>query len=109
TVALTGAAVALMVTRMRVDEALSNIEWNTIFFFVGLFVMVGALEHVGAITEVADAIKAVTGGDRTAELMGIMWVSSVVGAVVDNIPMTASMIPIVAELQGAEGVGDNAY
>lgn len=109
TVALTGAAVALLVTRMRIDEALANIEWNTIFFFVGLFVMVGALEQVGAITEVSDAIKAVTDGNRTAELMGIMWVSSIVGAVVDNIPMTASMIPIVSELQGTDGVGDNAY
>lgn len=109
TVALTGASIALLVTRMRVDEALANIEWTTIFFFIGLFVMVGALEHVGAITEVADAIKAVTDGNRTAELMGIMWVSSIFGAVVDNIPMTASMIPIVTELQGADGAGDNAY
>lgn len=109
TVALTGASIALLVTRLKVDEALANIEWTTIFFFIGLFVMVGALEHVGAITEVADAIKAVTDGNRTAELMGIMWVASIVGAVVDNIPMTASMIPIVAELQGTDGAGDNAY
>lgn len=109
TVALTGAAVALMVTRIKIDEALANIEWNTIFFFIGLFVMVGALEHVGAITKVADAIKTVTADNRTAELMGIMWVSAIVGAVVDNIPMTASMIPIVTELQGADGAGDDAY
>jgi Na+/H+ antiporter NhaD/arsenite permease-like protein len=109
TVALTGASVALLVTRIKIDEALANIEWTTIFFFIGLFVMVGALEHVGAINEVADAIKAVTDGSRTAELMGIMWVSAIVGAVVDNIPMTASMIPIVSELQGGDPSADSAY
>lgn len=109
TVALTGAAVCLLVTRIPVERALANIEWPTLFFFVGLFVMVGALEHVGAIDEVATAIKDVTGGDRTAELLGIMWVASVAGAVVDNIPMTAAMIPVVTELQSETAAGDNAY
>ena len=62
------------------------------------------------ITKVADAIKSVTNDNRGAELMGIMWVSSIVGAVVDNIPMTASMIPVVNELQGAANpAGDDAY
>lgn len=102
TIALTGAAIGLLVTRVRVEEALEKIEWTTLFFFVGLFVMVGALQSVGAIDDIASAIKSVTGGSRTAELLGIIWVSSVAGAVVDNIPMTASMIPVVTELQGAE-------
>ena len=70
TVALTGAAVALLVTRIPLEQALSKIEWPTLFFFVALFVMVGALEETGAIGEVADAVKDLTGGDRTAELIG---------------------------------------
>ena len=107
TVALTGAAVALLVTRIKLEEALSKIEWPTLFFFVGLFVMVGALEHTGAIGDVAEAVKDVTGGDRTAELLGILWVAGAGSAVVDNIPFTTAMIPVVNELRG--GGGDDAY
>ena len=110
TVALTGAAVVLLVTRESVEDALSKIEWPTLFFFVGLFVMVGALEESGAIGEVATAVKDVTGGDRTAELFGILWVSAIGSGVVDNIPFTTAMIPVVRDLQeGAGAGGDDAY
>ena len=107
TVALTGATVMLLLTRQSVEEALRGIEWPTLFFFVGLFVMVGALEERGAIQEVADAIGSLTGGDRTAELLGITWISAIGSGIVDNIPFTATMIPVVEELQG--GARDDAY
>ena len=110
TVALTGAAVGLLVTRISLEEALSHIEWATLFFFVALFVMVGALEETGAIAHIAEAVKDVTGGDRTAELLGITWVAATGSAVVDNIPFTTAMIPVVKELQEAAGAGgDDAY
>lgn len=108
TVALTGAAVMLLVTSQPVDRALESIEWTTLFFFLGLFVLVGALEHTGAIGEVANGIASVTDGDRTAELLGIAWVSAVGSGFVDNIPFTAAMIPVVQELQ-MDNSGDNAY
>src|SRR4051812_24739414 len=63
TVALTGAAVALLVTHIDVEQALDGIEWTTLFFFIALFVMVGALEATGAIDHVAEAVKDVTCGD----------------------------------------------
>jgi len=107
TVALAGATVMLLLTRQTVEEALRGIEWPTLFFFIGLFVMVGALEATGAIREVADAMRSVTGGDRTAELLGITWVSALGSGVVDNIPFTATMIPVVEELQGESD--DDAY
>ena len=107
TVALLGATVLLLVSTQSVEAALSGIEWATLFFFIGLFVMVGALEETGAIGEVADGVAAVTGGDRTAELLGITWVSAIGSGVVDNIPFTATMIPVVEELQGDPG--DDAY
>ncbi len=107
TVALTGAAVALLVTKMPIEKALANIEWTTIFFFIGLFVMVGALEATGAIGHIADGIQNVTDGNRNAELVGIIWTASLVGGIVDNIPLTATMIPVVQEIQGDSG--DNAY
>jgi Na+/H+ antiporter NhaD/arsenite permease-like protein len=106
TVALAGASVALLVTRIDLYEALSKIEWPTLFFFVGLFVMVGALEATGAIDEVATAAEDLTGGDRTAELLGITWIAAVGSAFVDNIPFTTAMIPVVEQLGGGE---DDAY
>lgn len=107
TVALTGAAVALLVTTIPLEQALAKIEWPTLFFFVALFVMVGALEETGAIGHVADAVKDLTGGDRTAELVGVIWIGGIGSAVVDNIPFTTAMIPVVSELN--VGGGDDAY
>jgi Na+/H+ antiporter NhaD/arsenite permease-like protein len=106
TVALTGAAVALFVTRIKIEQALSNIEWPTLFFFVALFVMVGALDETGAIEEVTVALEDLTGGNRTAELLGITWIAAVGSAVVDNIPFTTAMIPVVEQLGGGE---DDSY
>ena len=110
TVALTGAAVALLVTTVDLEQALSHIEWTTLFFFIGLFVMVGALEATGAIDHVADGVKDLTGGGRTAELFGITWVAALGSGVVDNIPFTTAMVPVVKELQASAGTGgDDAY
>jgi Na+/H+ antiporter NhaD/arsenite permease-like protein len=106
TVALAGAAVMLLVTTQKVEDVLAGLEWPTLFFFVGLFVMVGALEETGAIEEVANGIADVTAGDRTAELLGIAWVSAIGSGIVDNIPFTAAMIPVVEQLGGGE---DDSY
>jgi Na+/H+ antiporter NhaD/arsenite permease-like protein len=108
TVALAGATAALLVTRQSLTETLAGIEWPTLFFFIALFVMVGALEETGAIGEVADGIASVTGGDRTAELLGIAWVSAIGSGIVDNIPFTTTMIPVVEQLQEGND-GDDAY
>jgi len=109
TVALTGAVVGLLVTRIDLEQALSHIEWTTLFFFVALFVMVGALKETGAIGHVADAAKDLTGGERSAELIAIVWIAALGSAVVDNIPFTTAMIPVVSELQAAGAEGDDAY
>ena len=107
TVALLGATVLLLITTQSIEEAFAGIEWTTLFFFIGLFVMVGALEETGAIGELADGVANVTGGDRTAELLGITWVSGIASGIVDNIPFTATMIPVVEQLQA--GADDDAY
>jgi Na+/H+ antiporter NhaD/arsenite permease-like protein len=106
TVAMSGATVMLFTSRQRVSDVLSGIEWPTLFFFIGLFVMVGALEETGAIDEVAEGIASVTDGDRAAELLGIAWVSALGSGLVDNIPFTAAMIPVVESLRAE---GDDAY
>ena len=107
TVAMTGATAMLFASRQPLERSLASIEWPTLFFFIGLFVLVGALEARGAIDEVATGIASVTGGERSAELLGIAWASALGSALVDNIPFTAAMIPVVASLQGAPG--DDAY
>jgi Na+/H+ antiporter NhaD/arsenite permease-like protein len=105
TVAMGGATVMLFTSRQSLESALSGIEWPTLFFFLGLFVMVGALEETGAIDEVAEGIADLTAGDRSAELLGIAWASALGSALVDNIPFTAAMIPVVESLGGE----DDAY
>src|ERR671918_1519693 len=108
TVALAGATTMLLVSRQPLEKALAGIEWPTLFFFMGLFVMVGALEETGAIGEVADGIANLTDGSRSAELIGIVWASAIGSGIVDNIPFTATMIPIVEQLQAGDN-GDDAY
>ena len=107
TVALAGATVMLLVTRQPLENALRGIEWPTLFFFIGLFVMVGALEETGAIDEVADGIASSPPATARAELLGITWASAIGSGIVDNIPFTAAMIPVVEQLQG--DAGDDAY
>ena len=106
TVALAGATAMLVVTSQKIEDALSGIEWSTLFFFIALFIMVGALEEVGAIGKVAEGVASATGGDRTAELFAITWTSAIGSGIVDNIPFTTAMIPVVNELGGDT---DDAY
>src|SRR5215208_2348737 len=107
TVAMTGATAMLFASRQPLERSLASIEWPTLFFFIGLFVLVGALEETGAIDEAAHGIASLTDGDRSAELLGIAWFSALGSSVVDNIPFTAAMIPVVESLQGDRA--DDAY
>jgi Na+/H+ antiporter NhaD/arsenite permease-like protein len=99
-VAMTGATILLLVAADDVEEALERVEWATLFFFAALFVMVGSLEEHGVISRVADAIGGITGDSRLLEALVVLWGAAAGSAVVDNIPFTAAMIPVVDELQG---------
>jgi Na+/H+ antiporter NhaD/arsenite permease-like protein len=101
-VALGGATVMLLVAADDVESALERVEWSTLFFFLGLFVMVGGLEQQGVIDEVAEWLADVTGGSRVVEGMVILWGAAAGSALVDNIPFTAAMIPVVDSIQGDE-------
>jgi Na+/H+ antiporter NhaD/arsenite permease-like protein len=76
-------------------EALRDIEWNTLFFFVGLFMLVEAVIHVGIVGTVANALADAVGGRLEVATIGILWISALGSAIVDNIPYTATAIPIV--------------
>jgi Na+/H+ antiporter NhaD/arsenite permease-like protein len=107
-VALAGATVMLLVAADDVENALERVEWATIFFFIGLFVMVGGLEERGVIDRIAEGFADLTGGSRSLEALVILWGSALGSAVVDNIPFTAAMIPVVQSLQG-DGFDDAAW
>jgi Na+/H+ antiporter NhaD/arsenite permease-like protein len=98
TVALLGATVLLLIARIEPHEALREVEWSTLFFFVGLFVLVEAIVHVGIVGGVADALADATQGNVGAASIGLLWFSAIASALVDNIPYTATAIPIVERL-----------
>jgi Na+/H+ antiporter NhaD/arsenite permease-like protein len=99
---MASATVLLLVAADDVEVALEGVEWATLFFFAALFVMVGALEEHGVISRVADLIGGVTGESRLVEALVVLWGAAAGSAVVDNIPFTAAMIPVVDDLQGDE-------
>ena len=101
--ALTGAVIALSWTQMGVHEVLKEVEWDVLLFFMGLFVMVGGLEAAGVLEQVAKSL--LTLQDSSPVLLGliIMWAMVVLSALIDNVPVTIAIIPIVLNL-GIEGV-----
>jgi len=101
-VALAGAAVAMVVCGPEVERVLHEVEWPTILFFVGLFVMVGALEATGFISLVAESLGSAS-KSLAVTAMVVMWGSGFASGIVDNIPFTATMVPVIEELAHARG------
>jgi Na+/H+ antiporter NhaD/arsenite permease-like protein len=97
-VALLGAGLLVLVTKITTDDALREVEWPTLVFFAGLFVMVGALVETGVITQVSQAAAEATAGRLGVTTMVLLWASAGLSAIVDNIPYVATMSPIVADL-----------
>ncbi len=105
-VAMLGASVLLLFEKPT--EILRDVEWNTIFFFVGLFIIIGGLEASGGIKLMADWVLTVTKGSESATAMIILWASGIISGVIDNIPYTATMAPMIGEIQAKMG-HDYAY
>lgn len=102
TVALTGASILMLITMGTREKSIANIlsrlEWLAIFFFVGLFILVGGLVETGVIKAMAaEAIK-ITSGNVTASTMLILWLSAIASAFIDNIPFVATLIPMIKEM-----------
>ncbi len=100
TVALAGAVVLMLVAKEDPAEVLQEVEWPTLFFFIGLFMLVAGVIEVGLIEVLAQAALAVTGGAPGPTAMLILWLSAILSGIVDNIPYTATMIPVVDQLSG---------
>ena len=98
TIALTGATLLLLWTRSDPHHVLREVEWTTLFFFLGLFITVEAVVQVGIIEAVASAALRFTGGDLVLTSTSLLWLSALASGIVDNIPYTATMIPVVESL-----------
>jgi Na+/H+ antiporter NhaD/arsenite permease-like protein len=105
-VALLGAGVLILVSGLHRDEYLGSVEWETLLFFVGLFILVGALVKTGVIGAVARLAADVTGGNALFATMLVLLVSALLSGVIDNIPYVATMSPVVADL--VAGIADPA-
>ncbi|TDO35798.1 anion transporter [Kribbella sp. VKM Ac-2527] len=97
-VALLGAGLLVLISGMPTKNYMTSVEWQTLLFFAGLFVMVGALVKTGVIGDLADKVADVTEGHALAAVMLVLFVSAVLSGIVDNIPYVATMSPVVLEL-----------
>ncbi|MCT4634519.1 MAG: ArsB/NhaD family transporter [Firmicutes bacterium] len=98
TVALFGGALLLLISKLDPEEILLEVEWPTIFFFVALFILVGALEKVGLIDSLAKVMLNFTKGDLFFTCILVLWVSAIASAFLDNIPFVATMIPLIKSI-----------
>lgn len=100
-VAMLGASFLLIFEKP--NDILKDVEWNTIFFFIGLFIIIGGLEASGGIKLMAQWILDVTKGSQAATSMIILWASGIISGVIDNIPYTATMAPMLVEIEKTMG------
>jgi Na+/H+ antiporter NhaD/arsenite permease-like protein len=98
TCALTGALIAMLLGGHRMSKVLVNIDYPTIIFFAGLFIIVGAMEHVGLLKIAASVVKEVSGGNFFIALSMILWISAFGSSIVDNVPFAATMAPILKHM-----------
>lgn len=103
TVALLGAVILLLIGKQDVEEIICSIEWPTIAFFSGLFVLVGGLEEVGIIHALAEGLINLTSGHPVMTMILLLWLSAIVSSFLDNIPFVATLIPLILTM-GAQGI-----
>lgn len=116
TIAMFGAALLLLLENFihhaehqskNVHHAFTEVEWITIFFFVGLFILVYGIEQTGLIKMMADHLLSLTHGDMVTTAMAVLWGSAILSAVVDNIPFVATMIPLIKSMAPTFGGAEN--
>jgi Na+/H+ antiporter NhaD/arsenite permease-like protein len=103
-IALAGASILLIITRAHVEKVLQEVDWATLIFFAGLFVVVGILKEVGLIALLAKILIGITGGEPWLTFHAIIWMSAIASAFVDNIPFTATMVPIIETLNTSNSI-----
>lgn len=103
TIAISAACVMLLIGKQDPEDIILSVEWPTILFFVGLFIVVGGLKKVGVITILANGLISLTGGNVIVTMLVVLWVSAIVSSFLDNIPFVATLIPMILTMQ-AQGI-----
>lgn len=102
-VALSGACIMLIIGKQDTNEIINSVEWSTIIFFVGLFIVVGGLSECGVINSLAQLLINITKGNTTYAMCLILWISAIISSFLDNIPFVATLIPLILTMQ-SQGV-----
>lgn len=97
------AIITLATSGKNIGKVLKGVDWKTLAFFIGLFVVVGGLEQTGVLTAIAGVIEKICGGNVYLMVAIIIWLSAFASAFVDNIPFAATMLPVIKGLAGASG------
>jgi Na+/H+ antiporter NhaD/arsenite permease-like protein len=108
-IALAGMAVMLLVCYSKSEEMLRVVEWDAILFFIGLFIVIGALEHNGVIDLMADGMLKFCGDNLLLTTMVILWGSAFLSAVLDNIPFVIVMLPLIQKMLIENGQPDTGH
>jgi Na+/H+ antiporter NhaD and related arsenite permeases len=98
TIAIVGAVVLLTISKLSPEEILLEVEWSTLLFFTGLFMLVGGLQEAGGIKILAEWVLSITQGNSLLTTMAVLWVSTIASAFIDNIPFVATMIPMIKNM-----------
>lgn len=98
-IALTAAAVMFLIGKQDVENIIYDVEWPTIIFFMGLFVIVGGMVETGIIEKLATILISSTGGHPVATMLVLLWASAIISSVLDNIPFVATLIPLIALME----------
>ncbi len=104
TIALLAAVIMMIVGKQDVEDVIMGVEWSTILFFIGLFVVVGGMEENGVIDQLATLLIGMTGGNMVLTMLIILWVSAIVSSFLDNIPFVATLIPMILAIQAESGM-----
>jgi Na+/H+ antiporter NhaD/arsenite permease-like protein len=96
--ALMGATALLVWIRPDIEEMIEAVDWTTLVFFMALFICVGAIQEVGLISFIADAIGRLVGGSLLLAVLAVLWFSAILSTVIANIPFTAAMLPVISYL-----------
>jgi Na+/H+ antiporter NhaD/arsenite permease-like protein len=96
--AIIGATALLIWIRPNIEEMIEAVDWTTLVFFIALFVIVGAIQEVGLISVIAEAIGELVGDSLLLAMLAVIWSSAILSTVIANIPFTAAMLPVVAFL-----------
>ncbi|TLX75806.1 ArsB/NhaD family transporter [Labilibacter sediminis] len=103
-IALGGGFILMMVAKQDPEEILKEVEWPTLFFFIGLFVIVGGLEKTGVISYLANRMIAVTGGEVSIAAQLVLWLSALSTTFINSIPYTATMISVIENMGGGDSL-----